>query len=499
MANVVEALTGGVAAVAVGGAAAAALEPVFEPVKQDAWKKKPTRILDENQLATLVAQALNTVADVIDDVNRNGLDADEFQSLVQLALKSPGVPDAEKLYLRSHGNYPGAITLAQLHHAYGKAGIEHQWWDPLTAAAGSVLLTPAQLALGAVRGTLDDQDLLVLPLDTSGSNIKQYTPAALNIIDEAAAQGVNTERLRALIGSIGLPLGSIAAAQANFRGILTDGAYYQAILEGDTRPEWADAIRDYARQIPSTHEFVEHRLRGYYDTDAEMYAQTARHGMSQADTDVQFLNAGRPLNIHQVTTGLARGGVYNGPTDEIPDVFLDAVRESNIKPPYYNLDFANRYTYPTGFMIKAEAVAGTLQPEDTQEILLEIGWSPKWAAFFTEKWTGRAPGAGAAAPTQSAVVKSHVGSAITAIRKAYVGVQLSEANARANLAALAVPQTDIDSLIKVWNVQRLATLPALTVTQIQKGFITYPEAVTALQHQGYSADEIAELLGPAPA
>lgn len=109
--------------------------------------------------------------------------------------------------------------------------------------------------------------------------------------------------------------------------------------------------------------------------------------MSREDARLLFLNQGRPLSIHQITTGLARGGEYNGPTDQIPQAFLDAVRESNIKPPYYNLDYANRYTYPSGFQIRGEAQRKTLSFAETRQILLEIGWSPKWAEHFARSWT----------------------------------------------------------------------------------------------------------------
>ena len=223
MSELLSALTGGVAGVAIGEAASTALGPVFEPLEQDAWQSQPSKILDLNQLATLVATALNSIDDVLDDAERNGYNRDELQSAIQLALKAPGRRRRE-LYLRTQADPQGSITLEQLHHAYAKAGIEFQYRDPLTAAAQTTLLTPAELALGAVRGTVNDQGLLIVELDTSGSNVEQYTPAALNIIDEAAAAGINTERLRAMIGSIGLPMAVELAARATYRNILTKGA-----------------------------------------------------------------------------------------------------------------------------------------------------------------------------------------------------------------------------------------------------------------------------------
>lgn len=456
MSSVVGALTGGVAGIAIGEAGSVALDPVFEPVKQDAWKKKPSKILEAPELAALVAQALNAVSDVLDDVERNGYDADNFQSLVQLALRAPGPPDAEKLYLRAQGKYPGAITLAQLHHAYGKAGLEGQWWDALTAAAQNALLTPAELALGVVRSTVQDSGLLVVKLDISDSNVPQYPIAALDTLAEFAAAGIDAERARVLVGSVGLPMSAQEAARAQFRSILTMGAYNQAVLESDTRPEWAPAIYEAARQILTAHDWVEGRLRGWVPDDATMYAGTALHGMSQADTDLLFKITGRPLNIHQVVTAEARGGTYNGPIDQIPPEFLAAVRESNIRPEFYNLDYANRYTYPSGFQIKAEA------PSDgapfTEDLLLKIGWGPDLAKHYAAKW---------AATTSATATNKHVVSSttslVTAARKAYVGRAADEQQARAALTAAQVDPATQTQLIALWDAQRvLEALPAPT-------------------------------------
>src|SRR5207248_3017235 len=141
-------------------------------------------------------------------------------------------------------------------------------------------LAPAQIALGIVRSVIRDPGLLVVSLDTSGSNVPQYEPLNLDALEEAMASGIDRERLRGMVGEIGLPMPVVRAASAVFRGILTRGAYNQAVLEGDTRPEWGDAILEEARQIPSAIDGVQARLRGWTD-DAGMYAQTARHGMSE--------------------------------------------------------------------------------------------------------------------------------------------------------------------------------------------------------------------------
>jgi hypothetical protein len=376
LSSIVSTLTGGVAGIAIGEAASVALDPAFEPVKQDAWAKKPTKVLELGQLADLVAQALNALDDVLDSAERNGYDRDQLASAIQLALKAPGAPDAEKLYLRTQGGYPGAITLAQLHHAYGKSGLELQWWDALTAAASNQLLTPAELALGAVRGTVNDQGLLVVSLDTSDSNVPRYTPAALNIIDEAAAAGVDTERLRALIGSIGLPMSAGQAASAFFRGILTQGGFNQAILEGDTRPEWAPFILDQAREILTAHTYVEGYLRGWVPDQQTLYDLTAQWGMSTADTDLLFETTGRPIAVHDVTRGQAYLDDQPGQSITVDGDYLRSLQQSNVRPPWYELALAaKQYTWPPYFVLK-DIVPDPFSIDEAAAFLRYQGYRP---------------------------------------------------------------------------------------------------------------------------
>jgi hypothetical protein len=459
MSSIVSALTGGVAGIAIGEAGSSALDPVFELPRQDAWEKNTNKILAEDQLAQLVAEALNTVEDVIEDVNRNGFNSDEFETLVQLALRAAPPPVAEKLYLRAQGKYPGAITLAQLHHSYGKSGIEGQWWDPLTAAAQTTLLTPAELALGAVRGTVNDQGLLVVELDTSGSNVKQYTPAALNIIDEAAAAGINTERLRAMIGSIGLPMAVELAARATYRNILTKGAYYQAVLEGDTRPEWADSIFEVAKAIPTADQYIENYLRGWTPDFQTALNNAALHGMSAADATIIYQNMGRPLAVHQITTGLERGGVFGGYYEGVPDPYLSALRESNIRPEYGNIAYANRYTYPGYFVLKPMVASGAITVDQAATYLLYEGWEPELAALTAESFAQ-------ATTTTSTHVKSSQTSLVTATRKAYIGGSITVAQAQTALTSAGESPADQASLLALWDAQKTLEFAAQPVGPI---------------------------------
>jgi hypothetical protein len=440
-------LEGGVVGLAVGEAGGAIVEPALEPTRQEAEKAVHARILEMRELAELVATTLHTIADVREDALRNGFDEDSLRSAVQLALEAPPYSEVLDLW-RRNATRPASeqISEAQVDHALGKAKIEYQFWPALKELVNA-RLSQQVIATAIQRGVMKAPFELPYNADVPVGKITPFPVSPLNTKAEAASSGVDLERLRVETALIGLPMALDRAARATFRKIITEDDFLRAVLEGNARGEWAGAELEVAREILSVTQYAESFLRGYTPDQETMFANMAKHGMSREDANLLFLNQGRPLAIHQVTTGLARGGVYDGPTDHIPAVFLDAVRESNIKPPYYDLDYANRYTYPTGFMIKAEAVAGTLAAADTSELLLELGWSPKWAGFFSDKWAAKADSLVSAARTAAG----------TATRKAYVGGAISEIQARIDLSALDASTAAQDKIIQYWNVE--AALP----------------------------------------
>lgn len=368
-------------AFAAGRAGSETLSPIAEAVAQKAWSVAPIRALDAVLAAAIVAERIKDAKWGAAEAILTGTSVDRFGYLLDAAYAP--VSFGELLVMRRRDT----ITEDLFNLGLDKLAYK----DEFRAALAELLnqrLAPAQIALGIVRSVIKDPGLLAVTLDTADSNIARYPTAAFDALAEAAAAGIDEDRLRTLVGEIGLPMSAQQAASAFFREILTKGAFYQAILEGDTRPEWADAILDQARQIPTAHDYIESHLRTWIDQPA-MYAGTAKHGMSEADTDLIFNVTGRPLAPHQITKGLARGGSYNGPTDAIPETYLKAIAESNVRPEYYELDFlANEYTWPSYFVLKPLTAAGTLTVEETTAIFEWSGWEPTLAAKAAASFVG---------------------------------------------------------------------------------------------------------------
>ena len=436
-------ITGGVAAeglaFAAGFAAARALEPAAVTISQDAWNAAPVRRIPPDIAAAVAAESIAAYNDMASEASYDGWDASRFAYLYHVNLVAPG--SGELLTMLRHGT----INPGNFSHGLRKNKLEPMWDDAI-AELQTQRLDPAQLALGVVRSTVKDPGLLVVTLDTEGSTIPPYPQWPGDTLAEFAAGGVDADRARVLVGSVGLPMSPQQAASAAFRRIINRQAFNLSILEGDIRPEYADAIFEQARQIPTAHDFVEGYLRGV-QTQQEMYDGSALHGMTQANTDLLYEITGRPISTHQITTGLARGGNYPSQYSDVPEPYQDAIRRSAIRPEYADLDYANRYSYPSGFQIKSEApVMGEALTEQT---LLEIGWKPELAKFFATKWSA---GTGTTTAADPHVTKAQ-NQLWTTVHTLHKKGEITDAQATAALPSAGVDPATIPAILAIWDVE----------------------------------------------
>lgn len=489
-------LTGGVAAeglaFAAGFAAARALGPAAATIEQDAWNAAPVRRIPDTLAAEIAAENIAAYNTMQSEATYSGWDASRFAYLYHLNLVAPGT--GELLTMLRHGTInPGNFT-----HGLRKNKLEPMW-DAAIAELQTQRLDPAQLALGVVRSTVKDPGLLVVTLDTEGSTIPPYPQWPGDTLAEFLAGGVDKDRARVLVGSVGLPMSPQQAASAAFRKIINRQAFNLSILEGDIRPEYADAIYEQARQIPTVGEMMEHSLRGF-ESLASAKTNAERHGMLAQDAQLVYDNLGRAPGLHAVTTALARGGDYDGTPQTIPEPYLSAVQRANIRPEWYDLEYANRYTYPSGFQIKSEApVMGEALTEQT---LLEVGWKPELAKFFATHWAN---------PTASAsTASSHASKAATQLwnttHNSYKAGEIPQTTAAANLTTLGVSPTEQTEVFGYWNAERDTIRKSLSASQIKKAYTsqttnpdtgvawTLQEAIDRLLALGYDQADATTLL-----
>lgn len=433
---------GEAAAFAAGLAIGPVLAPLLRALENETWSLYPDKPMDALSAARGVAEGKWSEAAGQGEAVNTGFGTSVFPMLVELFKTSPSLAQAFDLIRRGQmapGELPTVIKRLALedhwtafYEAVSQTGLE-PWQQPLS---------PADLALGLIRGNLETFDAPSGPafptgLSSEGSNVPPDPVLGLNVVEEAAASGIDADRMALLARNVGLPPGVIEGLNMLNRGIINEAAFALLIEQSDARLSWGPFLIKLRQMLLSVHEVAEARLRGYIPTDAEMYQRTAMHGLNEEDTNLLFDIIGRPLAVHQVTTGLARGGTFGGDYEGVPEPYLTALRQSNIRPEWGNVAYSNRYTYPSGFQIKAEVKAGDLPVPEAIQLLLEVGWSPHWAEFFANAWAGK-PATGGRKFT------------VAEIKAAWKAGLIDPNETRARLEALGFTTADANLLINTW-------------------------------------------------
>lgn len=441
MAGVLGAAPGIILGVGLGGAASIAIEPQLEPSRQKSWSDNPFRVLAPAQYAALVAQGAVDLTTGQGLAKLNGYDASRFDSLVYLAQRAPTHSEAQDLRRRKR------ITAEQLRHTFAKEQIEEQYWDALAELVDDRLSAQA-VALGIIRSMLPDPGFFPVKLDTSGGVVPAYPVSNIDPIAEAEAHGFNAERLRVMVGSIGRPPGPGELARATFRNLIKRPDFNRGILEGDTRPEWAQTFLDVNREILTAGQYAELQLRGFL-TAEQRTALTDQHGMSAANSDLLYDLLGRSIPEHQIVTGEARGGVFEGPIDTIPKAYLQSLQRGNLRPEYYNLAYANRYSMPSAFVFRALLTDGAITQAEGEQYFLEIGWPPTLAKQVSEAYAQTGTVA-----KLNPVVKAQQTKLLTAMHKASVKTGVPRTELEPYLEPIVTDLADRDAIFQLWADER---------------------------------------------
>lgn len=467
-----------------GVALAEALKPIATKIQQEAYSTAPDLQLQPQDAARIVAQGLESLGWGEGEAQLTGVDPARFDLLEQSELIAPPVGQLLDLIRR------GLPNDSQVTHALRKAQLEPEW-DTMVQALSQTMLHPEAVATMIQRSILPNPDILPFTAKSEGSNVPPMPMVNLDPIAQVAAYGTSKEQLQALARIVGLPASPDLAARMFYRGIINEGAFNLAIAEGNTRNEWAPFLLRGFEQILTANEYAELQLRGYYDR-ATRLANTAKHGMSTADSDLLYDVLGRSIPVHQILTGTRRGGVFNGPTDSIPADYLGSLERGNIRPEYYNLAYANRESYPSYFVIKPLVQSGAITLKRAEELFMGMGWPEDVAKL--------APAAFASTSTGTST--SHVSKAETqvwtALHKSYVNSLSTDSEAQTDLAAIGLTTDQIPAVLKLWGVERNIVRRSLSPVQLRKAvtdkMMTDADALARLEELGYSKDDAGILL-----
>jgi hypothetical protein len=435
---------GGAASYAAGGATSRVLTPGLQSLENEAWKRNAVVPPDAYVLAEGVAQGQVDPKAAHAWAAEQGIGTAQFAALVSIANSGPGLSAALELWRRN------LIGEAAFRRALKRMGLEPEWIDGLVQIKGR-LLDVADLARAIHRGLIPDPGLLQGDLPQSEGNVPAYPVYPIDAKQSAAGHGYSLDELGTLVGLQGNPMGAHEAAQATFRGILTPDDYLRAVAEGNTRNEWAHAIFEQSKQIPTARDFIENALRGYRTFD-DALAGAARHGMSEADATVIYQNAGRPMNIRQITQALARGAKFNPEPGEIPDPYLASIVEGPVKPGYYELAESLKYVYPAFFQTLNALKNGWIDEATATQWMLYQGYEPGAVDAIVSnvaKLAGNT--ATAAVPPE---VKSQQTKLLATLRTAYVKDGADAGDVTKALEAVPYPHSLIDGLFHVWNIER---------------------------------------------
>jgi hypothetical protein len=477
--------------VAVGAAAGAGLEPAVEVDRQKAWLKITAAVRDPGLLARLAAQGGVDLSAARAEANRSGLTDAKFDALVWLAQSAPGTSELLELWRRDR------IDESLVDLGLAKAQLDARYW-PAVKELKDARVAPPTIALAVQRGILENAAnpdgpgrLLTVTPDLSGASIDSPAQVPLDVLDEAAAWGWDFNRLAVDARIAGLPPAPGELMQLLNRGLINDDDFTLGIAEGDTRNEWAEVLKALRHRLLSGVELAEAVIRGWItQTDAEPLA--ALDGWTAARLDLLVKLRGRPLAVHQVTTGLARGGTFGGGYDDVPEPYRTAIRQSNIRPEWARLAHANRFTYTVPFWWRALAQADAFGPLDPKQILIDLGNPPGFAQVMVDHYVG-----GGEKTADPHVTKAQ-NQLWATVHKAYLDEQIDNAAAAAALEQAGVAAGAVDDVLKLWQAERSVRRKTLTPTQVRKaytdGSYTEAQALERLGELGYSPADAATFL-----
>jgi len=236
---------------AAGGATSRTLDPLLQNVANDTWELHAVVPPDAYALAEGVAQHQVDPTQAKKWAAQQGIGADQFKALVDIANTGPALGYAYEAWRR------GELTDAQFVTALQRQGLEATWTKALQSLK-EVLLSPAELANARQQGHIDQS--------------RQHT--------EAAMQGVDAERAEIQFETVGLPPPQGEAQRLRNRGLIDDNTFAQMIREGHTKSKYIDVLNQAREAVLTATDYVAARVRGWIQ-DGDMYAGGALTGHTQ--------------------------------------------------------------------------------------------------------------------------------------------------------------------------------------------------------------------------
>lgn len=429
--------------VAIGTGVGAAVGVTVQPKLQDYLNGQWTKY--QHKPPPVVTIANGVAAGEIDPdaaytwAHAQGLDVAAFDALVASFHAGPGFAPALELRRRN------LITAAELDTALLREHIPDEWRVPL-ADLVNVKLTPADVANAIQQSFIPDPGFI--PPAAGGGPPFHITAETVDIqaVQEAAAAGIDRDRLNVLTQLSGNPPGPMELLQMWNRHIIDEESVDAGIREGRTKTKWIPALKELRHFILSPQEAANARLKGHA-TAEQSYAIGALHGADQQTMDLLFLDRGRPATPRQVRIGYARGAKVAGQAT-VDEAIAEAVRLSDIRPEYTEVENAASYSLPSPFIVGRLTTSGAFSEQDCHDIFVQEGWPEKYAALAAHYFAVTAKGA---PTTEDPWVKRADTKLWTETQKAYIGGGIDQALATTALNLIGVTAAAQTQVFARWN------------------------------------------------
>lgn len=482
-----------------GNAAFQFAEPYLRYVTHFVENEAQSQIFDPVTAADLAARQIITPAFGQSEAGGGGFDSSHWNDLLDAAYARPQWDVALRLWNRGYINETDVNTALQ----YG--GVPAYWWPALKQMRQEIL-TPADLALAALRGNI----------------------SAADAQNGAAQWGVSADDFATLMQNTGEPPGEMQLLEAYRRGFINTATLERGIRQSRIRDEWIPTI-EALRYVPmSTANAANAVVRGYLSAaDGATIAQ--QNGLEPDHWQYVLESNGRPPSHEQLASLYLRGIITEAD-------FEQGIRESDIKDKYIAdvVDLRVKFLplfeartllndgSITGATFTEQLIPQGYEPAVIAEIVANAGTGKKSAAkhlsvsdyvdLYTDGLKSRADTSTglqsigytlddatsildiADAKVANAIVKQQVAN----VRAQFDKFKLTQDAASVELSEIGLAGPEVTRLIDAWTIVRPISTRTLTEAQVLKalklGAIDAKDALARLVALGLNEIDAALLM-----
>lgn len=495
-----------------GAATAEAAKSGIDASRFDILLKLADIRLAPADLAEAVLRSYKDKAAAEQEAREQGVTAERFDILTLLAGDGIGPEQAaealRRKYIAKDGTGPDSTSYTQ---AIAESRLHNKWGDVLYKLTQAIL-SPPDLAQAVVRGFLSNE----------------YGQAI------AALSGVDADQFATMVQLAGDSLSPTDATIALRRKLIpydskdaNKPGFLQAIQQGRLRDMWAPIVRDLAQEWPTPTDALESRLVGQTTTD-EALALYEQFGGDPKFFDLLFRTRGEAPSPLELGVLANRGDIKWDGLGADKTSFEQGFYEGRWRDKWLTA-YRNLAKYrPAESTVTLFLSHGVITNDQAADALAKLGMDDTTAKWFIDEahleaysdYRGATVGTVLSAyheqiitvdQAKTILTALHVdplaasillelqdiqrafeamNNAISRIRTLYASRKITLQTVRKALGDIGVDGTQIEGIVKSWQIENSVSVKTLTEAQIADAFeadlLTQQEAMTELENIGYT-------------